>query len=171
MVFGWPAPEVQWAIVLGMAAPFVLLLSRWLPLGVANRFNATAAIVLGLYALACLFGSGKGGATAVIAGAALLVSALIFILGFWGVLTRGYSVALLVALDRLGGCAAIDELANAYSGGRGLRWLADKRLGGLAAARVVAMEGGQVAITESVGRLVLRCYAVFQACFRLKDYG
>lgn len=170
MAIGWPAAEVQWAIVLCVATPFVLLATRWLPLGLAHRFNATAVIVLGAYGLGCLNGAAPH-AIPVITGTALIVSALIFVLGFWGVLTRGYSIALLVALNRLGGRARVGELENAYSNDRGLRWLAGKRLGGLVAARAVVIEEGQVAITRGMGAFVLRCCAIFQVCFRLKDYG
>ena len=170
MAIGWPAVEVQWAIVLCIATPFVLLATRWLPLGLAHRFNATAVIVVGAYGLGCLYSAALH-TIPVITGAALIVSALVFILGFWGVLTRGYSVALIVALNRLGGRASVGELENAYSDGRGLRWLFDKRLGGLVGAHAVVIENGQVVITRGMGAFVLRCCAIFQACFRLKDYG
>lgn len=170
MAIGWPATAVQWAIILCIATPFILVATRWLPFGLAHRFNATAGIVLGAYALGCSYDA-SAETVPVITGVALIVSALVFVLGFWGVLTRGYSVALLIALNRLGGRASTGELEKAYSAGRGLRWLAGKRLEGLVAARAVVIENGQVTITPSMGAFILRCCVMFQACFRLRDYG
>jgi len=172
MSFGWPAPEVEWAMLLGIAAPFVLLISRWLPLDVARRFGVTAIAVIAAYILICLRAPlTEARIVPIVTGAALIVAALVFVLGVWGVLTRGYSVALLITLERSLGKMSVGDLEAGYSGGRGLRWLADKRLGGLKAARVVEIVDGDVLITPHVGAFLLWACGVFQKVFRLKDYG
>jgi len=172
MTFDVPAPEIQWAILLCLATPWLLLLTRWLPVGVAHRFNITAAAIVAVYAVASSFAvSDASQIKPMAAGAALIVSALVFVLGFWGVLTRGYSVALLIALSHLGGTARADEIENAYSGGRGLRWLAEKRLSGLASARAIILAGDHVAVSRGTGAAILRAYSIFRKCFRLKEYG
>jgi hypothetical protein len=172
MSFGIPAPEVQWAILLCLATPLVLLLTRWLPVGVAHRFNITAATVVAAYLILNLRGDFDAAhIRPLAAGFALIVAALVFVLGFWGVLTRGYSVALLIALERLGGTARAAEIETAYSGGRGLRWLAEKRLSGLLQAGVITVTDDQIAVTDGMGMAVLRAYLLFRKCFRLKEYG
>lgn len=172
MTFAWPAPEVEWAILLCIAAPLILLISRWLPLGVAQRFSVTAIAVIAAYVLVCLRGPFiEARIVPIVTGAALIVAALVFVLGVWGVLTRGYSVALLIALEGLCEPASPDVLARSYSAGRGLRWLTEKRLNGLKAAHVVAVSSDQVIITRPIGSLFILACTIFQRCFRLKDYG
>jgi len=172
MTFGWPSPEVEWAILLSVAAPFILLMSRWLPLGVAQRFGITAIAVIAAYVLVCLRGPFiEARIVPIVTGAALIVAGLVFVLGIWGVLTRGYSVALLITLERLGGPARVEMLERSYSAGRGLRWLTEKRLNGLKAAHVVEVSGDQVIITRPIGSLFILACTIFQKCFRLKDYG
>jgi hypothetical protein len=172
MTFGWPAPEVEWAILLCFAAPFILMSSRWLRLGVAQRFGVTAIAVIAAYALACLRDPiVESRIVPLVTGAALIAAALVFVLGVWGVLTRGYSVALLITLEGLGRPTSTDVLERSYSAGRGLRWLTEKRLNGLKAAHVVVVSGDQVIITHPIGSLFVLACTIFQKCFRLKDYG
>jgi hypothetical protein len=172
MSFGWPAPEVEWAMLLGIAAPFVLLISRWLLSDVAKRFGVTAIVVIAAYILICLCAPlTEPRIVPIVTGGALIVSALVFVLGVWGVLTRGYSVALLITLERSPGPMSVGDLEAGYSGGRGLRWLADKRLSGLKAARAVDIVDGDVRITRQFGAFLLWACGVFQKVFRLKDYG
>ena len=79
-----------------------------------------------------------------------------FFIGFgliWGVMTRGYTIAMLVEFHRAGGPLTEEALAAAYSGGRGLSWLFDKRLGGIHRLGLIVRDGGDVVLTPA-GRFV-----------------
>lgn len=79
-----------------------------------------------------------------------------FFVGFgliWGVMTRGYTIAMLIEFHRAGGPLTEEALAAAYSGGRGLSWLFDKRLGGIHRLGLIVRDGGNVELTPA-GRIV-----------------
>jgi hypothetical protein len=170
--FDLPPWQVQWAVLWCLATPVVLLFMRWLPLAAAQRFNATGSIVLGSYlAVVLWWGSQSSDVISALAGLALIASALIITLGIWGLLTRGYSVAVVVALARRGGRASLVELAHASSGGRGLRWLTEKRLRGLQSFGIVAVSERWVTVTPGMGGTALQAYRIFRRCFPLREYG
>lgn len=172
MSFHLPSPEIQWALLWCLFSPFVLLATRWISIGTAKRYGfAAVAVVCSYLVVFTGLRPGSSPTLEVVSGTALILTCLIFILGFWGLLTRGYSIAMLIALERLGGSASHAELIEAYSGGRGLHWMADKRLRGLQAFGLVVVRDGWVIVTPLHGRLALWLYRVFMKLFRLPSYG
>ncbi len=161
--------EIIWALSVGALFPFFLFVSKYSRLNVSGRYIASAVIVIIFYGLLCFFSSNNP--AAILSGLLLLLSILIFILGLWGLLTRGYSVALLVTLYSLGGKATITELEKKYSGGRGLKWLTTKRLNGLSNAKMIKIEKCKITIRKPLGLLLIKIYKIFQQLFQLKGYG
>lgn len=161
--------EIIWALSLGALFPIFLLVSKYSSLNVSRRYIASAVIVIIFYGFLCFFNSSNP--VVILAGLLLLLSILIFTLGLWGLLTRGYSVALLVTLHSLGGNATIAELEKTYSGGRGLKWLTVKRLNGLSNAKIIKIEESQITIRKPLGPLLIKLYKTFQQVFQLKGYG
>ena len=161
--------EIIWALSLGALFSYFLLVSKYSRLNVSGRYIASAVIVIIFYGLLCFFNSSNP--AVILSGLLLLLSILIFILGLWGLLTRGYTVALLVTLYSLGGKSTITELENTYSGGRGLKWLTTKRLNGLSNAKMIRIEKSQITIRKPLGLLIIKLYKTFQQVFQLKGYG
>ena len=96
-----------------------------------------------------------------------------FFIGFgliWGVMTRGYTFAMLVEFHRAGGPLTEEALAAAYSGGRGLSWLFEKRLGGIHRLGLIVRDGGDVALTPA-GRFVAFGSRVALRVLGLKRFG
>jgi len=81
--------------------------------------------------------------------------------GFWGGLLQLYNLAdrglsLRVLIDLLeapSGVLSAREITRAYSAGRGLGWMYEKRLAGLAEAGLIERSHGRVAATERGLRL------------------
>ena len=161
--------EIIWALALGILFPIILLLSKYSKLDVSRRYVTSAAMVIFFYALLCL--AKPSNYLINFSGLLLLLSILIFFLGLWGVLTRGYSVAILVSLYNVGGKATTTELEKNYSGGRGLEWLTAKRLNGLSVAKIIKIEKDQITIRKPLGPLLIKLYKTFKLLFHLKGYG
>jgi len=171
MQFGLPSTEIVIAILCSLAAPVSLFASQWLISNVSSRFFFSAAVTLGCYVTALVFaGSYSLSPRQIVAGFAFIVAVLIFELGFWGVLTRGYTVAILLALQQTGDNAPIEQVQSHYAGGRGLGWFMEKRLKGLRAAGVTKENDERIYVTP-FGVLVLLVYRSFMTCFRLSQFG
>ncbi len=75
--------------------------------------------------------------------------------GFWGGLLQLYNLAdrglslriLIDILEAPSGALSAQEITRAYSAGRGLDWMYEKRLSGLVAARLIERRDGRVAAT------------------------
>jgi hypothetical protein len=97
----------------------------------------------------------------VIGGAMVLASGMLVYLETWGLLTRGYTLAVLRTLFEAGRPLREDEIAERYRGGAGLDWLMRHRVGGLIAARLVVRQDGRLILTSIRGVVTARLY---QAC-------
>lgn len=161
--------EIILALALGIFFPIILLVSKYSKLNVSRRYITSAIVVVLLYALLCL--AIPSNYLIDFSGLLLLLSILIFFLGVWGLLTRGYSVAILIALHSVGGKATTIELEKNYSGGRGLRWLTAKRLDGLTVSKTIKIEKNQITIRKPLGLLLIKLNKIFKFLFRLKGYG
>jgi hypothetical protein len=97
----------------------------------------------------------------VIGGAMVLASGMLVYLEIWGLLTRGYTLAVLRTLFEAGQPLREDDIAERYRGGAGLDWLMRHRVGGLIAARLIVRQDGQLILTSIRGVVIARLY---QAC-------
>ena len=70
----------------------------------------------------------------------LYYSALFIYLEIWGLLSRGYTLGMLLTFYKINRPITIEELAKLYRGGEGLDWLIRHRFKGLAAARLIEID-------------------------------
>ncbi|MCC7369748.1 MAG: hypothetical protein IT306_15075 [Chloroflexi bacterium] len=105
-----------------------------------------------------------------------------FCLGVWGVgyfgvalqlynlAERGHSLRLLIDIAKAGACGlSIPEMAEGYAEGRGLGWMLDKRLAGLAAAGAIDADDGDVCIRPGARRTARRIRRL-RALLRLSQW-
>lgn len=172
MGIGWPSTEIVWALLCTFAGPLFLFASQWLLTNVSMRFLVSALATVGCYTIAMMFFiAGTNCTVQMAAGFALVIAVLIFILGFWGLLTRGYSVAILIALAEIGDNARIELVYSHYGRGKGLRWFMEKRLKGLLSFGATDEREDYVCVTPTIGAIIYLFYRGFMACFRLRQFG
>jgi hypothetical protein len=99
----------------------------------------------------------SGFADAAIALMALGAGALVY-LEIWGLMSRGYTLSVLLTLHQAGRPLDAGEIAEGYRGGDGLDWIMRHRLAGLVAAGLVERRGDRLALTAVRGVLVARLY-------------
>jgi hypothetical protein len=104
--------------------------------------------------------------------AGLAVScALLFYLEVWALLSRGYTLSMLLTLLRAERPLSSEELARKYRGGAGLDWVMQHRVGGLEATGLVRSEREHLALTRPLGTLIAVAYRVAIAVFGLRRTG
>lgn len=174
-----PPPAIGLAVAVGLFFPLFLLICRIVPGLSANPSGRyLAACILAIAAWVALLAAAIGGAAGawppvpdIVNGALVLLAAFVVYLGLWGLLTRGCSISLLLALRSLGTDADTSSLGAAYSGGRGLRWLGDKRINSLSRAGFVVRHGDMVEVTDPVGTLAARLCVLLVKVMGLRSFG
>lgn len=104
--------------------------------------------------------------------AGMVVScALLFYLEVWALMSRGYTLSMLLTLLRAGRPLSAEEIARQYRGGTGLDWIMRHRVGGLEATGLVRTEGGYLALIRPLGTLTAIAYRVAIAVFGFRRTG
>lgn len=173
-----PPPEIGTAILVGLLFPLILLATRYVTAisdNPSRRYVAACAVTL-LSWLALLFfmlpaPSSEVRREDLANGLLVLASSFIVFLGLWGVLTRGCSISILVALSQVGEAATETTLGEAYSGSRGLRWLTEKRLRSLVRAGLVKYQNGMILVTRPRGIIAAFVCSTLTKIIGLKNFG
>ena len=84
-------------------------------------------------------------------GLMALGAGVLFYLEVWALLSRGYTLGLLVTLYNANRPLDEEELARSYRGGSGLSWIMQHRLSGLIGAGLVRQHGGMIILTPVLG--------------------
>ncbi len=137
----------------------------------ALQFLAGSAIVIGLWLIALRAAAAPtatGGELAT--SLMILASTLLVYLEAWALLSRGYTIGLLLTLFRCQHSITDAELAAGYRHGKGLGWIMRHRLGGLISARLVRRQSDLIVLTPT-GAIVARLYRVAIAILGLKVVG
>jgi hypothetical protein len=163
------------ALILGAAMPVYLWLVARVP-GLAGR-NALQFLITFLFMLAAWVGlvwfiltGASPGIAEVIISMCILGTAALFYLEVWALLSRGYTLGLLLTLFMSVKPLTENELASAYRGGDGLDWIMEHRLSGLAAAKLVTIGNGVIALTPS-GALIAHLYRITVTILGLRKTG
>jgi hypothetical protein len=86
----------------------------------------------------------------------LFVHAALFFGGWlqvYNLAERGFSLRILIDIDESpGGALSADDEEARYGGGRGVRWMFDKRLEGLVSAGLVTQRAGRLVATDKGAR-------------------
>jgi hypothetical protein len=169
------ASPVLCAIVAALLLPAVLLAATRLS---GLRGHNAAQFAGGALAIWLLWGGSSLAALArsqsladIASGAMILTVATLFYLEVWALLSRGYTLGLLLTLLGAGRPLREDELAREYRGGGGLSWIMRHRVAGLVATRLVASDGDRIALTRWRGLPVAWCYKISIAVLGLKRTG
>jgi len=173
MNFDWPSQEIVWAICCALLpVPLLIGLGKIsIAKEASRRFLLACIATLAIYGiiLALLVGPTISIQQAVLGVGAIGVSPIVT-LGLWGVLTRGYSLSLLLTLLELNGTGTRFDIERSYSGGRGLRWLMRKRLLSLERTHAITIRKDAVWL-RSEGKALLSIYRAGLKMFSLKQFG
>jgi len=158
-------PPLIAAFAFAAANPLWLALLARLP-GLRGRnplqFLLSTSVGLAAWAAYLLYAvqSEPVAASDVLLGAMAMAAASLFYLEVWALLSRGYTLALLLALLRAGGPLSAEALARVYRGGEGLGWVFRHRVSGLVRAGLIARDNGILALKAPLGvMLAVACKA------------
>jgi hypothetical protein len=141
------------ALCLGAALIFpgvLMVLARVPVLRARNAWQfalSVAVLAIALGVVAWWWEGSTTGTGDVVVGLMLLGSGLLVELEVWALLSRGYTLGLLLTLLNAEERLDARRLAQAYRGGAGLGWIMEHRLAGLDAARLIRAEDGMVRLT------------------------
>ena len=107
----------------------------------------------------------------VLEGLAVLAGAMLFYLEGWSLLTRGYTLGILLTLLTEGRPMNEHEIALRYRGGDGLSWVMRHRLGGLTGAHMVRQQQDRFTLDPIRGVFIARLYRLCIATLGLKRTG
>lgn len=149
-------PPVLWALVVGCALPLYLaVIARLKPLAARNALQ----FLCGLFVMVVLWsglvalrdGPRPLDIGELSTGLMILGAGSLLYLEVWGLLSRGYTLGLLLTLYRADRPLTEGELAENYRGGSGLSWIMEHRLSGLVGAGLVRERDGVLALTPALG--------------------
>jgi hypothetical protein len=95
---------------------------------------------------------------------------LLVYLEIWGLLSRGYTLGLLLTFYKTAKPLNAKEVADLYRGGEGLDWLIKHRFAGLISAKMIRREDDQVVLTHR-GRMIASLYKLSLWFFGLRHSG
>ena len=166
-------PAVLAAFLAAGLFPAVLAVASRLP-GMRARnalqFFASSLVVVGLWAFALSTIAGPATVTTFVTSFMIMAGALLVYLEAWALLSRGYTLGLLLTLYRCKSPISDAVLAASYRHGEGVGWIMRHRLGGLISARLVRREGDLIVLTFT-GAVLGKLYRAAIAAFGLKVTG
>jgi hypothetical protein len=101
----------------------------------------------------------------------VLAGGMLFYLEVWGLLSRGYTLGVLLTLLNAEHPLSENEISTRYRGGEGLDWIMRHRVGGLIAAGVVERQGDHVVLTRVRGLAIARLYKTSIIALGLRRTG
>jgi hypothetical protein len=107
----------------------------------------------------------------VVLGVMVVVTAVVFFLEIWALLSRGYTLGILITIYRSGRPLPAAELASSYRCGAGLEWIMRHRLAGLESAGLVCRSDDAVVLTPRRGRAVASACRIAIAFLGLEAVG
>jgi len=128
----------------------------------ALQFLFSGIACVGLWITAVLLFpvcSPRGYAEATISLMALASSVLVY-LELWGLISRGYTIGILLTLLNSVEPLSEREIANQYRGGKGLDWIMEHRLAGMLAAGMVRRDADRLVLTRGRGAGVVKLYEI-----------
>src|SRR5262249_56295637 len=143
-------PAVVASLIAGALLPDLLaVLARVSGLRDRNalQFFASGVLVFGGWVVALQLPGVPASAAADLATALMiLASALLIYLEAWALLSRGYTLGLLLTLFRGRRAMTDAQLAASYRQGQGVGWIMRHRLGGLVSTRLVRPRDGRAVL-------------------------
>lgn len=106
-----------------------------------------------------------------VGGLALYAAGLVVYVEIRSLLSRGYSIRILVDLLRAGGTSTIESLKSGYGGGKGLDGLLRKRIASLQRLHLVYADSKQIGPMTWPGRLCAVAVVSMRRILRLDRVG
>src|SRR5207249_10623688 len=132
------------------------------------QFLASSVIVIAAWLVALQLPAMPPSSAADIATSLMILAgALLVYLEAWGLLSRGYTLGLLLTLFRGKAPMSDAQLAASYRQGEGVGWIMRHRLGELLSARLVRRQDDRVVLTGA-GALIGILYRAAVATLGLK---
>ena len=169
-------PPILGALLVGGALPIYLAVIARVPsLSGRNALQFLCGIlvmmVLWIGLVALWPGPRPLGFADLCTGLMILGAGSLFYLEVWGLLSRGYTLGLLLTLYRADRPLPEDELAQGYRGGSGLSWIMRHRLAGLVGAGLVRERGPMLTLTPARGVAVAWLYKASVSLLGLRRTG
>ena len=164
------------ALVVSLTLPIYLVLFARIPrLSGRNALqfllSVVTTVIIWVIVLLSVPSARPETAAEIAVAAMLLGAAFLVYLEIWALMSRGYTLGLLIAIEQAGRPLSVAELARRYRGGEGLEWVLRHRLAGLEAARLVRRDGAKLILTAPLGRAVAWSYRLTVALLGLKATG
>ena len=168
-------PSILCALVVGCALPIYLAVIARVPMlsgRNALQFLCGLLVMMVLWiGLVALWPGPRPDFAELCTGLMLLGAGSLFYLEVWGLLSRGYTLGLLLTLYRADRPLTEDELAQGYRGDNGLSWIMRHRLAGLVGAGLVREQGRVLTLTPILGVPVAWLYKVSILALGLRRTG
>lgn len=162
------------ALVCGIAQPAYLLILTRVP-GLKGRnalqFSLSNLVAFGLWIGSLMVFDGAATAMDIAVGGMILVCGGLAYLEAWALLSRGYTLGLLLTLLHAEKPLSDKELSRRYRGGDGLAWIMHHRVGGLVGAGLVRREGERLTLAPMRGVLIASMYKLCIAVLGLRRTG
>lgn len=101
----------------------------------------------------------------------IFVTILLVYVEIWALLSRGYTLGILLTLNECSVPLDDKKLAQSYRSGEGLEWLIHHRFSGLFATKLIFKNDNKIFLTSFPGRFVVSIYKLFIDIFSLKRTG
>jgi hypothetical protein len=169
------APAMAAAACNALLFPIYLLATTFAPALAqrhALRFLCSSLILLGLQAGMFLVPAlAPANPAQLIACAAVALGAIIFYLQCWALMTRGYTLGILLTLLSSEKPLSADEIFTRYRGGDGLGWIMRHRLTGLCSSGLIRQDADRLSLSPGRGVLVAQIYRACVMVLGLKRTG
>jgi hypothetical protein len=140
----------------------------------ALRFVICTAISIVLWLLLAMVFNSKAKPIEfidLVLGLAVICCSTILYLQVWGLLTRGYTLAILRTLLESNKPLNATEIGAAYRNFEGLDWIMKHRMQGLHASGMIIINGDNVRLTLQKGKLIACTYAISKRLLGLGRTG
>ncbi|MFO0802178.1 MAG: hypothetical protein U0791_03500 [Gemmataceae bacterium] len=162
-----------WPVALSLLAAgflpaFMLALSHgpWKVAAPGRRFIVAAVLTVGTW-IGLIFLPESPNAFDVVAGALLLLTALLAGFTLWTLIAWGFTLSMLLTLARSDRPLSLPEWVAGYTGGKPLTAFARDRLGVLLMLGLATSRDGRVAMTPVRGRWMARIAGLLRSTFGL----
>jgi hypothetical protein len=132
--------------------------------------SVVLVLLLWIVAIVAIPATRPSGAPDILVGLFAVLGAALFWLEVWGLMSRGYTLSILIALLEAGRPLQPAEIAMHYRGGDGLAWILQHRLGGLVGSGSIMRDGDTLTLTPR-GMAIAQLYRLCIALLGLRKTG
>lgn len=92
-------------------------------------------------------------------------------LEFFSLINRGYSLSIVMDIAKTPSGLTEKELISSYAGGKGLKWMLDKRIQGLNRLKLIKITDGKMFLGEKKVLILVRLLKLGKSLFSLSKSG